>query len=250
MSTVWEHSDGATRYQVRRAGHSLRLYTNGVFHSQYNPKRPVSGNVWDLLMLPAFFYPAGAIRRVLVLGVGGGAVIQQLRRFVQPEAIVGIELSAVHLAIAERFFGVRGDDVRLIKANAIDWLRRYRGEPFDMIIDDLFGEQHGEPVRAVRANRGWVSLLLRCLAPQGVIVSNFADAADLDASAFRGDAALRKRFAAAFRLQTPQNYNAVGVFARYPANPRQLRERLYRIAELDPRRAAVKLNYRVRSLAP
>ncbi|MFQ5643422.1 MAG: oxidoreductase, partial [Thiogranum sp.] len=156
MSVLWARSTGGIRYEVRQAGRSLRLYTNGVLHSQYNPGRPLTGSVWDLLFLPAFFYPPGAIRRVLVLGVGGGAVIQQLRRFVQPDLIIGVELNAVHLSVARRFFALKGKGVQLIRANAVDWVQQYRGAPFDMIIDDLFGDADGEPQRAVFADRAWV----------------------------------------------------------------------------------------------
>ena len=163
MSILWEQEVGSTNYQVRQAGNSLRLYTNGVFHSQYNPGRPLTGSVWDLLFLPAFFYPPGSIRRVLVLGVGGGAVIQQLRRFIQPESIVGVELNATHLYLAKRFFGVRGKDVELVRADAVDWVNQYRGPVFDIVIDDLFGHVDGETQRSVFAGRRWVSSLTRCL---------------------------------------------------------------------------------------
>ncbi|WP_455234163.1 spermidine synthase [Thiogranum longum] len=248
MSIVWERNIDNTDYQVRRAGCSLRLYTNGVFHSQYNPQRPVTGNIWDLLFLPAFFYPNGEIRRVLVLGVGGGAVIQQLRRFIRPDRIVGIELSAVHLSIARRFFGVRGKDVELLHADAVDWVRRYRGPAFDMIVDDLFGEQDGEPQRAVFPDTEWISLLTRCLAEKGMIVCNFASRLELMASAFVSRRGCRNIFASGFHLSTSQNFNAVGAFLGIPATTRQLRERLHRIAELDTRRRSARLQYRIRTL--
>ena len=248
MSTLWERTVGDTRYQVRCAGRTLRLYTNGVFHSQFNPRRPLTGNVWDLLTLPAFFYPPSTIRRVLVLGVGGGAVIRQLQHFIQPDAIVGVELSAVHLSIARRFFGVRGNGITLHEADAVQWLRAWRGAPFDMIIDDLFGEVDGEPVRAVPADAGWAGRVLGHLAPHGVVVSNFPEHEDLQRSAYLSDAAIRASFAAAFRLSTPQNCNAVGVFLRRPATTRQLRARLYQVPGLDPRRASTRLNYSIRTL--
>lgn len=247
MSLVWERRVRGTHYQVRRAGRSLRLYTNGVFHSQYNPARPVTGSVWDLLLLPAFFYPPGALRRVLVLGVGGGAVIQQLRRFIQPDSLVGVELSEVHLSIARRFFGVAGDDVQLERANAVDWMKTYRGAGFDMIIDDLFGDYEGEPQRSVTADVAWVSSLCRCLNPGGMMVSNFASSLELEVSAYRLDPVCRRRFDAAFQLSTAQNHNAVGVFLRRPATTRQLRERLKRVPLLDPRKPAG-MCYRIRTL--
>ena len=48
-------------------------------------------------MLPAFFYEKGTIERVLVLGVGGGSVIRLLHRYIEPDEIIGIELSPTHI---------------------------------------------------------------------------------------------------------------------------------------------------------
>jgi len=249
MSILWERDAGSTNYQVRQAGNSLRLYTNGVFHSQYNPGRPVTGSVWDLLFLPAFFYPPGSIRRVLVLGVGGGAVIQQLRCFIQPDSVVGVEMSATHLYLAKRFFGVSGNDVELVRADAVDWVNRYRGPVFDIVIDDLFGHADGETQRSVFADRGWASSLTRCLSSDGVIVCNFASRLELMVSAYLSHSALRSGFSSAFYLGTAQNYNAVGAFLKKPATPRQLRDRLKRIPQLDPRRQSSRLNYSIRTLS-
>ena len=249
MSILWEQDVGCTNYQLRQAGNSLRLYTNGVFHSQYNPRRPVTGSVWDLLFLPAFFYPPDSIRRVLVLGVGGGAVIQQLRRFIQPDSIVGVELSATHLYLAKRFFGVSGDDVELVRADAVDWVNRYRGPVFDIVIDDLFGHVDGETQRSVFADRSWVSSLTRCLSSDGMIVCNFASRLELMVSAYMSHSAPRSSFSSAFYLRTAQNYNAVGAFLKKPATTRQLRDRLKRIPQLDPRRQSSRLNYSIRTLS-
>lgn len=248
MSLVWERSTADRQYQVRRAGRSIRLYTNGVFHSQYNPQRPVSGNVWDLLFIPAFFYPPGSIQRVLILGVGGGAVIQQLRRFVQPSRIIGVELSSVHLFVARRFFGVRGADVQLVHADAREWLQRYRGPAFDMIIDDLFTDQNGEPERAISADSQWAASLHDRLSGAGMIVSNFATFRELTRSAYVLDNRCRNSFASGFRLYTPQNQNAVGVFLRSPADTGQLRERLCGIPALNPRRKRGALRYGIQTL--
>ena len=70
MAIVWSRSAGGNQYEVRSAGQSIRLYKNGVFHSQWNPNRPLAGGVWDLLFIPALFADR-QISRVLVLGVGG-----------------------------------------------------------------------------------------------------------------------------------------------------------------------------------
>ncbi len=247
MSLLWEKRAGGAHYQVRQAGRSLRLYTNGVFHSQYNPRRPVTGSVWDLLWLPAFFYPPGKLRNVLVLGVGGGAVIRHLREFIQPEKIVGVELSKSHLFIAKRFFAIKGDDIELHQADAVDWVKHYSGPPFDMIIDDLFADYDGEPRRAVTADTAWVNALSRILGKDGLIVSNFATRLELDVSAYLLSKKRQKHFASAFSLSTAQNYNAVGVFIKRRATTQQLRARIKVIPSLDPRKPGG-FCYRIRTL--
>ncbi len=127
MAVLWQKKTNGTHYEVRTAGQTHRLYTNGVFHSQFNPKRPLSGGVWDLLMLPAFFFPDLHARRILVLGVGGGTVIRLLHHFIKPTEIVGVELNPMHLRVAKRFFGVDKKVASLYQADAVEWIREYRG---------------------------------------------------------------------------------------------------------------------------
>jgi spermidine synthase len=248
MAVLWETRQGNTHYQVRAAGGSRRLYTNGVFHSQYNPNNPLTGNVWDLIMLPVFFYQPGQIKRILMLGVGGGAVIQQLNYFLEVEEIIGIEYDPVHIEIAQCFFNVKQQNVALYQADAVDWLYNYRGPKFDMIIDDLFGEVDGEPSRAVEVTNKWARRLFSNINKHGLIVSNFISYKELKASAYLQDKLLQSRIKSAFYLNNPYYENAVGAFLGVEANSRQLRERLHTIPLFRSRQNMDKLNYRVRRL--
>lgn len=226
MAVIWTRTTSDAHFEVRRAGRSIRLYTNGVFHSQYNPANPIAGTVWDLLLLPAFFHPSGTIRHALVLGVGGGAVIRLLRHCIQPEQITGVELDPTHIYIARRFFGITRHRAELIEADAVRWLRRYRGRKFDLIVDDLFGGVDGEPVRAVEADRAWLATLSRHLADHGVLVMNFVSTRKLREASQIMQQALPARFASAFRLGLPGYDNAVGAFIGQPVAARQLRQTL------------------------
>lgn len=249
MAILWHKQAGATRYEVRTAGNSLRLYTNGVFHSQYNPKQPISGSIWDLLMLPAFFAPQ-TVRRVLLLGVGGGAVIRQLNDFLKPETIVGVELDPVHLEIAEQLFEVATPNVRLHRADALRWVEEYRGKPFDMIIDDLFTDIDGEPQRVVAADRHWFDRLGRLLTPHGLLVSNFGSGKELQDCGWFRDRRLQIRYPAAFRLAAPLYQNVIGAFLRRPAISSELRRNLGAFPVLDAARRNGRLRYRIRQLLP
>ena len=247
MAILWSRDDGDTRYEVRTAGATRRLYTNGVFHSQYNPRQPVTGSVWDLLTLPAFFAPQ-SVQRVLMLGVGGGAAIRQLNHFLQPELIVGVELNPVHLQVARRFFDVAAPNVKLHRADALRWVKAYRGPRFDMIIDDLFSHADGDPQRVVAADGRWFRQLGRLMTPHGLLVTNFGSIEELSSCAWYEDVRIRADYPAAFRLTAPRYDNAVGVFLRRPASSLQLRRNLAVIPELDASRRSCRLNYVIRRL--
>ncbi|MDH5181856.1 MAG: hypothetical protein OEZ39_07310 [Gammaproteobacteria bacterium] len=248
MALLWEKQTADTRYEVRNAGKAVRLYTNGVFHSQYNPNQPVTGNIWDLLMLPAFFYRPDQIKHVLLLGVGGGAVIQQLLHFIKPVSITGVELDPVHLYVAQRFFKVKHANVELVQADAVQWLSEYAGPPFDMIIDDLCGGESGEPVRAVPATGKWVKLLASHLSAKGVLVSNFITRQELNSSAYLQDKNLRKTFPSGYLLNMPGFENTIVSVLRKHTDSRQLRETLADIPALNTRLKTCRLKYHIRQL--
>lgn len=248
MSILWFKNSRHGRYEVRSAGNSVRLYTNGVFHSQFNPNHPISGNLWDLLMLPAYFYKPGVIQRILVLGVGGGTVIRLLNHYVKPKEIIGVELNRVHIQVARRFFGVGQKQARLIHGDAAAWLHDYEGPPFDMIIDDLFGEVDGEPSRAIEANALWFNQLLSQLSPNGVLVTNFVSKEELKACAYFSNQRIKGRFSSAFRFIIPRYENVVAAFLRPVATSQQLRNNLIKNPDLDPRVSGNKLQYQIRRI--
>lgn len=215
MAVLWQRRIGGVNYQVRGAGATRRLYTNGVLHTQYHPQRLATGSVWDLLSLGALLLPAERVRRILVLGVGGGTVIRQLLAFFPRAQVTGVELNPVHLQLAKRFFDLDDPRVELVCADAIAWLAMEDGEPFDIVIDDLFGERDGIPCRAVRADADWLDLLVSRLAPCGILTLNFAgrrESAQVPwADVFRAPRG-RPRFLAVLSLATPTCENRVLCF--------------------------------------
>jgi spermidine synthase len=244
MAVLWERRHGGVHYEVRSAGKTLRLYSNGVLHTQFNPSRLLTGSVWDLMLLGALTLPREQVRRVLMLGVGGGAVIRQLLAVFPQVEITGIELNPVHLGVARRFFGLRDERVQLHEDNAVTWLALYDGEPFDLIIDDLFGERGGAPCRAVDADADWFDLLATHLADDGVLVMNFAEGAEVRASDWgqRGESA--RRFPHALSLSTPTCENRVVTFSPRAVSAAGLALELRDIPAIRPSQ----LRYRAREL--
>ena len=73
MTVLFEVNKAGKHYEVRQAGASLRLYTNGAFHSQWNKSHVFGGAVWDLLSLPVLLR-AKPPDHILMLGVGAAPV--------------------------------------------------------------------------------------------------------------------------------------------------------------------------------
>lgn len=245
MGVIWSTERSGRTVEVRNAGRTLRLYVDGVLHTQYNPKALVTDSVWDLLALPAFVVP-GPLKRVLILGVGGGALVHLLRRLRAPRRMTGVELDPLHLQIARDYFGIEGPDLTLHCADARTWAERYRGKPFDYVVEDAFLERDGEPERAIAMDDAWARVLLRLTAPHGVLVTNFPCRRDLVTSAMGGPGLSTTAFPSAFMLRHPTCDNAVGVFCRTPTPVRSLRRRLH-AADL-PAPMMRRLRFEVQSL--
>lgn len=222
MALIHTRTVAGQRYEIRNAGRSLRLYTNGVLHSQYHPGRIVTGGVWDLLALPAIALPK--VKNVLMLGVGGGAAVHLLRAFVQPARIVGVDLNRTHLTLARRYFGLRGPDLELHCQDACQFVADYQGEPFDFIIDDVFGEVDGKPQRGIDADRPWCRSLAALLSPTGALSINTVSPAALRQTAWHSDPQLARQLPGRLKLTLPCYANAVGAFFRQPITPAQLRQ--------------------------
>ena len=76
IAVLYRKKVGRCLYEIRAAGSTRRLYTDGVLHSQFNPRRLITGSVWDLLWLGLFFRPDPNPKRVLVLGLGAHTGVQ------------------------------------------------------------------------------------------------------------------------------------------------------------------------------
>lgn len=250
MALIWQHKTASCDYQVRRAGNSLRLYTQGVFHSQWNSRRPLAGHLWDLLFLPAVLVSEShAIKSALMLGVGGGAVINSLNYFLKPKKIVGVDLDKVHLNIARRFFLEHQDNVRLVQQDARDFTASDKSR-YQFIVEDLFcrADVPGDgAVRAVTMDRQWLKALSARLATSGVLAINFESELQLRRALPRAQLKANG-FQSLFSLSLPNYENAIAVCLRQPHNARIFQQRLDAFVESRLPRETKSLRYACRRI--
>lgn len=245
MPVVFQQRVDGTRYEVRSHGRTVRLYTNGVMHTQYHPGRPSRG-VWDLLALPVLALPKA--ERVLLLGLGGGAAVHLLRAWCPGVHITAVELNPTHIRLARQYFDVRGSDLTLVQGDARAYVELYAGTPYDLVIEDVFQDSAGEPDRAFPADRRWCTALRRLVGRQGALVMNTLSLAQLRSTALIRQDSVHRQWASHLCLTMPAYANAVGAFFRHAVDPAELREI---IRSDDSRRQQERsglLRYRIRSL--
>lgn len=233
MALLYEKRSPSGHYQVRSAGASVRLYSNGVLHSQYNPRQPIAGNIWDLLLLPAFYQPAP--RKILLLGLGGGALLHLLRQFFPDAKITCIEIDPVHIEIAQSYFQVPLHNVQLIEGDAYAFLRKNRGR-FDWVLDDVFSHISGEPERPQKIEP-LLKHYLKALTQHGVLSFNLIGRQHLQPL-------LKEHFAQCLALRHPLYDNRIISFLKKPVSTGEFTGRLHVHPLLDQRRKTCRLTFK------
>jgi spermidine synthase len=241
MATIWQLQDGATLYEVRSAGTSLRLYTNGAFHSQHSEKHLFTGAIWDLLSIPTCFVETTTPRSVLMLGVGGGAAIHQIDRLIETAQIIGVEFNPVHIEIARDIFKVCGDHIRLEQADARQWVRQHHSQ-FDVVVDDLFVDAEDDPRRSFAVDPQWLNNLERTVGRNGVLIQNHLS----QSSATQAADELKPHFASSLLLTVPQYENVVLAAFRNPIERRSAVKQFEQKLKTQHPGAIRKLRYRIR----
>jgi spermidine synthase len=147
------------------------------------------------------------VRRVLVIGLGGGTFPMLLRRTYPGAKIEVVELDPLVRLAAKRYFGFKEDGHLRVRIG--DGALAFRdARSWDLIFLDAYGASSIPEPLATAAFFGDVS---RALAPGGVAVANIANQ----------DSAVEKqtiaRFAAAFSacalLHTPESDNVIALGA-------------------------------------
>jgi spermidine synthase len=129
----------------------------------------------------AAIYPP-QIKRVLVLGLGGGSIPVYFHRFL-PEAVIDVvEVDPGIIAAAKKYFGLRETSrLHLIESDGRVFLNRHP-EPYDVILVDVFS---GSYIPFHMMTKEFYQLLRSRLAPHGVAALNIWPAEKLFASNVR-----------------------------------------------------------------
>jgi spermidine synthase len=131
--------------------------------------------LYSRAMSIAAIYPQD-IKRVLILGLGGGSIPAYLGRFLPNATIDTVELDPGVIDVAKKYFGVRETGRwHFIESDGRVFLNRHT-EPYDIIIADAFT---GSYIPFHLMTKEFYQLVRERLAPHGVAAINILPAVKL-----------------------------------------------------------------------
>lgn len=208
---VWENAAGGIDFDVV-----------GATHATWHPERLMTGHAWDALTGAALLHP-GRIRSLLMLGLGGGTVLRQIRHFLPGVRLTAVDIDDGMIRLARKYMDLDTLNARIVHADAYDYLASTKST-FDVVIDDLYrcGERDVERPRDVDGTA--IRQLVQRVAGDGILVMNFVIGAGhtrLHRAAREG---FRDIFAHAAAVRPPLSQNEALVGTLRPEGLRPVRD--------------------------
>jgi len=104
----------------------------------------------ELLVHPAMrVHPSP--KRVLICGVGEGKSVREVLKYPTVKEVIGVDIDKEVVALCQKHLGKTPIDdkrVRLVYQDVAEFIKNYRGEPFDVAIVDVTDDLDG-PARSV-----------------------------------------------------------------------------------------------------
>ena len=178
---VWQRADG---YDFEVAGGT---------HAMWSADRIMTGYAWDAITAAALLRPGAAPRSVLMLGLGGGTAIRQLRHLLPSARITTVEIDPDMVDLARRYMNLDALDVDVVVGDAYVYIAESRAT-FDVVIDDVYLGAKGDVVRPAAYTTGIMQQLRARTTPGGTVLANL-----VTGSGHRGvQAQVRRTFQQAF----------------------------------------------------
>lgn len=128
--------------QVTRWGSRVSLYTGKRYlQSSYDPQRLPQGTVFDWYLVAPWLAGTfrGQVGRMLVLGLGAGAVVKLYNRAYQVESITGVEIDPLIIELGRQYFALNDANLQIVIGEAGSFLEK-DSQKYDLILVDTFKE--------------------------------------------------------------------------------------------------------------
>ncbi len=156
---VWERLDG---YDFEVAGGT---------HAMWSLGRVLTGFAWDAITAAVLLRSGPLPRSVLMLGLGGGTGVRQIRHLLPKARITAVEIDAKMVELGRRYMHLEELAIEVVIGDAYEFLDR-TSDVFDVVVDDVYLGSGEDVSRPVDYNERLMDRLLSCASSRGTVVTN------------------------------------------------------------------------------
>jgi spermidine synthase len=143
----------------------------GGTHATWDEHRVLTDYAWDAITAASLLRQKAPPKRLLMLGLGGGTAIRQLKHFVPCMRITALEIDATMVDLARRYMHLDSLDIEVVVGDAYDYIKTCN-QTFDAVVDDVYlGGEH-DVVRPKTHDTSLMNDLCRLLKPGGILLAN------------------------------------------------------------------------------
>ncbi len=176
MKRITTEQTDYQRIEVWGSAQEIEFRVAGAIHATWHEQRFLTGMAWDAITAGVLLRAAGPPQRLLMLGLGGGTALRQLRHVIPRLQITALELDGGMISLARKFMHLDALGVEVIHGDAYAWLRENHHR-FDVIVDDVYGSGALDVARPTVYTPELATALLRSLAPEGIFAANLVTGA-------------------------------------------------------------------------
>jgi spermidine synthase len=213
---------------------------SGGTHATYNRHRLLTGYAWDAITAATMLWAGGTPNKILMLGLGGGTSIRQIRHFLPTSHITAIEIDEEMVSLANRYMALDDLNLNIVIGDGYKYIENST-ETFDIVIDDVYLGISSGVIRPLSYTYDLIDKLANRLNDTGSLVTNVITGHGYSKTHRTIKKAYSNYFNKVIAVKPPYGFNTSYVGGKLLGDPEQLNHFLYQLEHPDDIREWEKL---------
>ncbi len=143
----------------------------GGTHATWDRERILTDYAWDAITAGCLLREKAPPRSLLMLGLGGGTAIRQLKHFIPHMQVTALEIDPDMVKLARRYMGLDELDITVIVEDAYSYIKTCT-QTFDAVVDDVYLGGATDVFRPQAHDDALMDQLCARLKPGGILAAN------------------------------------------------------------------------------
>lgn len=192
--TIWKTRDG---YDFEVAGGT---------HATWSRSRMLTGYIWDALTAATLLHTGSPLKRILVLGFGGGTVVRQMRHFLPEAHITAVEIDPMMIDLAHTYMATDSLRAQIILGDGYAYAAQ-SAPIFDVVLDDIFVGLQTGVTRPAPLQVPVIEQTIKCLKPGGIFIANMITGQATHAAVQCAKLSFREIFSSKHQIRPAKGFN-------------------------------------------